>query len=163
VWPLLHLPSFEAVLGPKTDRWLVRTVAGLMIVNGAVQVSVGSSAEALQQARRIGIGTALTLGTIDLVYAPRGRISKVYLIDALLEGAWILAWFHVRGRTPGTPIANRAHRSLRTRWIPYAFAHGFPNLPWVISSNFRIGDVHTFSEYRGSVPQRHHRHVWSDD
>jgi len=23
---LLHLPSFEAVLGPKVDRWLVRTV-----------------------------------------------------------------------------------------------------------------------------------------
>jgi len=98
VWPLLHLPSFEAVLGPKTDRWLVRTVAGLMIVNGTVQVSVGPSAEALQQARRIGIGTALTLGTIDLVYAPSGRISKVYLIDALLEGAWILAWFHVSRR-----------------------------------------------------------------
>jgi hypothetical protein len=101
-WPLLHLPSFEAVLGPKVDRWLVRTVAGLMIVNGAVQVSVGSSPEALQQASRIGIGTALTLGTIDVVYAPRGRISKVYLVDALLEGAWILAWLHAR-RGPATP------------------------------------------------------------
>jgi hypothetical protein len=31
----------------------------------------------VEQSRRIGIGTALTLGTIDLVYAPRGRISKV--------------------------------------------------------------------------------------
>jgi hypothetical protein len=78
--------------GPKVDHWLVRTVAGLMIVIGTVQISAGSSTEALQQARRIGVGTALTLGTIDIVYAPRGRISKMYLVDALLEGAWILAW-----------------------------------------------------------------------
>ena len=98
-WPLLHLPSFEAVLGPKVDRWLVRTVAGLMIVNGAVQVSSGSSTDALQQASRIGIGTALTLGTIDVVYAPRGRISRVYLVDALLEAAWIVAWLRARSRT----------------------------------------------------------------
>lgn len=92
VWPLLHLRSFEAVLGPKVDRWLVRTVAGLMVVNGVVQVSAGSSTDALAQARRIGIGTALTLGTIDLVYAPRGRISRLYLVDAVVEGAWVLAW-----------------------------------------------------------------------
>jgi hypothetical protein len=25
--------SFEAVSGPKVDRWLVETVAGLMVVN----------------------------------------------------------------------------------------------------------------------------------
>ena len=24
VWPLLHMASFEAVTGPKTDDWLVR-------------------------------------------------------------------------------------------------------------------------------------------
>lgn len=91
-WPLLHMPSFEAVLGPKTDRWLVRTVAGLLIVNGAVQVNASSSAATLPLARRLGIGTALTLGTIDLMYAPRGRISRMYLVDAALEAAWILAW-----------------------------------------------------------------------
>src|SRR5829696_5208138 len=32
VWPLLHTGSFEAVFGPKTDRWLVKTVAGLLTV-----------------------------------------------------------------------------------------------------------------------------------
>lgn len=37
LWPLLHMRSFEAVLGPKTDRWLVRTVAGLMLTNGETQ------------------------------------------------------------------------------------------------------------------------------
>lgn len=27
LWPLLHMHSFEAVFGLKTDKWLVRTVA----------------------------------------------------------------------------------------------------------------------------------------
>jgi hypothetical protein len=26
LWPLVHLPSFEAVTGPKTDDWLVHMV-----------------------------------------------------------------------------------------------------------------------------------------
>jgi len=34
LWPLVHLRSFEMVFGPKTDRWLVKTVAGLLIVCG---------------------------------------------------------------------------------------------------------------------------------
>ncbi len=38
LWPLLHMRSFEQVLGPKTDRWLVRTVAGLMLASGLAQV-----------------------------------------------------------------------------------------------------------------------------
>jgi hypothetical protein len=91
-WPLLHLRSFEAVLGPKQDRWLVQTVAGLMLCNGFAQVTTGTSHEGLLLARRIGIGTALTLATIDLVYAPAGRISKVCLLDALAEAGWIVGW-----------------------------------------------------------------------
>src|SRR3954466_14187786 len=84
LWPLLHVRSFEAVLGPKTDVWLVRTVAGLLVVNGAVQVSASSgSPDALVLARRLGIGTALTLGTVDVVYVATGRISRMYLLDAL--------------------------------------------------------------------------------
>jgi hypothetical protein len=91
-WPLLHLRSFEAVLGPKQERWLVQTVAGLMISNGLCQVTAGRSPEGSATSRRIGIGTAMTLATIDLVYAPRGRISKVYLLDALAEAGWVVAW-----------------------------------------------------------------------
>ena len=43
VWPLVHMRSFEAVTGPKQDHWLVHTVAGLLVVNGKIQLaSVGS-------------------------------------------------------------------------------------------------------------------------
>jgi hypothetical protein len=35
IWPLVHLASFEAVTGPKTDDWLVQTVGVLAAVIGA--------------------------------------------------------------------------------------------------------------------------------
>jgi hypothetical protein len=99
VWPLVHISSFEAVFGPKTDRWLVKTVAGLLIVNGLAQLATSPSAEGMRQARRLGVGTAAVLAAIDLVYVPAGRISKMYLLDAALEVAWIMAWY--RAELPG--------------------------------------------------------------
>lgn len=97
LWPLLHLPSFEAVFGPKTDKWLVRTVAGLLVANGVAQLQAAGTkgrrkAGSLDQARRVGIGTAITLAAIDLIYVPKGRISKMYLADAAAEIAWLIAW-----------------------------------------------------------------------
>jgi hypothetical protein len=95
LWPLLHIRSFEMVFGPKTDRWLVKTVAGLLIVNGLTQLASSSSTGSIRQARRLGLGTAIVLTAIDLVYVPAGRISKMYLVDAALEVGWILAWSRV--------------------------------------------------------------------
>jgi hypothetical protein len=95
LWPLVSMRSFEAVLGPKVDHWLVRTVAGLMVTNGAVQL-MAEGPDGLRAARRLGIGTALTLGAIDAVYAPKGRISRVYLLDGLFQWGWVLAWVRAR-------------------------------------------------------------------
>jgi hypothetical protein len=98
LWPLLHLDSFEAVFGPKTDRWLVKTVAGLLVVNGLSLLGTTSSPESLAQARRLGVGTAAVLVMIDLIYVPLGRISKMYLADAAVEIGWIVAWCLPRKR-----------------------------------------------------------------
>ncbi|HZA32086.1 MAG TPA: hypothetical protein VE462_11280 [Propionibacteriaceae bacterium] len=92
LWPLLHINSFEVVFGPKTDRWLVKTVAGLLIANGLTQLSTSSSPASIRQARRLGLGTASALAGIDLIYVPAGRISPMYLVDAALEIGWIAAW-----------------------------------------------------------------------
>jgi hypothetical protein len=91
LWALVHLRSFEAVTGPKTDHWLVRTVAALVVVNGAVQLTSD-----LASARRLGIGTAAALAAIDLVYAPRGTIGPAYLLDAAAELGWVVAWSRAR-------------------------------------------------------------------
>ncbi|MCE3277025.1 MAG: hypothetical protein K0R13_2880 [Propionibacteriaceae bacterium] len=93
LWPLLHLRSFEMVFGPKTDRWLVKTVAGLLIVNGITQLATSSSADSMRQARRLGVGTAAVLAAVDMIYVSAGQISKMYLVDAAVEVAWIMAWY----------------------------------------------------------------------
>lgn len=95
LWPLLHISSFEMVFGPKTDRWLVKTLAGLLMVNGLTQLTTWSTAGGVRQARRLGVGTAAVLATIDLAYVPARRISKMYLVDAALEIGWIIAWCRV--------------------------------------------------------------------
>jgi hypothetical protein len=92
LWPIMHIRSFEAVLGPKVDRWLVYTVAGLMMSIGAGQVSAASSTASLRQARRVGAGAAATFTAIDVVYVARRRISPMYLVDALFEAGLLAAW-----------------------------------------------------------------------
>lgn len=96
LWPLLHMGSFEAVSGPKADRWLVRTVSLMMVANGLVQLNASRSPDGVGEARRVGVATAVPLAAIDLVYAPKGRISKVYLLDAVAEIGWIAAWLRSR-------------------------------------------------------------------
>ncbi|UZX04359.1 hypothetical protein F8G81_18385 [Arthrobacter sp. CDRTa11] len=92
LWPLVHMRSFEAVSGPKTDKWLVRTVSGLLVTVGIVQLGSSNSPDGVRQARRLGIGTAATLAAIDLIYGGTGRISKIYLLDAAVELMWIRRW-----------------------------------------------------------------------
>lgn len=97
LWPLAHLRSFEAVFGPKRDRWLESTVAGLLLAAGYAQWRAGTPTD-WRHARRIGLGTAATLLAVDLVNVPRGRIRWTYLLDAAEELALIEAWRRVSAR-----------------------------------------------------------------
>jgi hypothetical protein len=92
LWPLVHMRSFEAVSGSKTDKWLVRTVSGLLITVGLEQFRATPGRESAAGARRLGVGTAITLAAIDFYYASKGRIPKVYLLDCALELFWIRSW-----------------------------------------------------------------------
>lgn len=96
LWPLIHMRSFEAVSGPKKDKWLVRTVSGLLVIIGMEQLRSPGNAAGMAVARRLGIGTAATLAAIDLVYAGKGRISKIYLLDAAVELSLIRSWLKKR-------------------------------------------------------------------
>lgn len=91
LWPLVSMRTFEAVYGPKTDRWLVQTVGGLLTAIGTTQLISRDPAQ-LRVARALGVGTAATLLTIDLIYVPKGRISRMYLQDAACEIAWLAGW-----------------------------------------------------------------------
>jgi hypothetical protein len=92
LWPLVSLRSFEKIFGPKTDEWLVHTVGGLMIATGWAQLGTSQCREGHRLARRLGLGSALTLLTVDLIYVPAGRLRWTYLLDAAVEAGWVLAW-----------------------------------------------------------------------
>jgi len=100
LWPLLHYRSFAGVTGPKADKWLVQTVAGLAIAIGYAMVRSGSSPEGKAAARRLGVGSALAFGAVEAVYGSNGRIRRVYLVDLPVELAWLAAWASAgRGKT----------------------------------------------------------------
>jgi hypothetical protein len=96
IWPILHIRSFEWVTGPKVDRWLVKTVAGLIAVAGS---TIGLSAardRITPEIEWLGIGSALTLATIDVVYVRRRRIRPVYLLDAIANLGLVAGYLAAR-------------------------------------------------------------------
>lgn len=117
LWPLVHYRSFETVTGPKADPWLVRTVAGLAATMGYVQLRTDASEEGTSTARRIGMGAALTFGTIGVVYGGSGRISRIYLLESAVEALWILAWRSHSSRSGGSagPARTKAGRGSQDR------------------------------------------------
>jgi hypothetical protein len=103
LWPLLHRRSFEAVLGPKRDYWLVATVGLLLAGNGSMQVTAPPTTSGVASARQIGTATSAALAGVDLVNVGRGRISRMYLVDAAVQLAWLYAWTRATGRSPARP------------------------------------------------------------
>lgn len=101
LWPLVSMDSFEEVTGPKTDRWLAKTVGGLVAVVGGALVSAGLRRRVTPEIAAVGAGTAAVLAGIDVVYAARRRISPVYLGDAAAEGLLIAGWSSAARETEG--------------------------------------------------------------
>jgi hypothetical protein len=97
IWPLVHMRSFLAVTGPKTDTWLVRTVAALLAVIGAALILASGTNNSGNGAIDdgmivVGVGSAAALLVIDVVYVIRGTIRPIYLADAAAELLLIAGW-----------------------------------------------------------------------
>ena len=97
-WPLLSMRSFEAVTGPKVDRWLVRMVAALALANGVALVVGSRRRKPSAEAIALALGSAIAFTAIDVTYVARGRIAPIYLGDAAVEiplaGAVIWQWLN---------------------------------------------------------------------
>jgi hypothetical protein len=90
--PFLSRRGFETITGPKSDWWLVETVGVLVgVVGGVLGVAArrGTGGEEIQL---LGAGSALGLAAIDVAYVARGRISRVYLVDAAAQTVLIAGW-----------------------------------------------------------------------
>ena len=92
IWPLLDRSSFERITGPKVDFWLVRTVGAVLAVTGAAMLVGATRRHTSPESRVMAVGAAGALAAVDIVYAGRGRISRVYLADAAVEVGLLAGW-----------------------------------------------------------------------
>ena len=102
IWPLVHMRSFEWVTGPKVDRWLVKTVGGLLTVVGVVLGLGASSQRVTPEVRVLAVGSAVSLAMIDLVYVRRGRIRRIYTLDAIANVGLAVAMIAASSQSPDT-------------------------------------------------------------
>jgi hypothetical protein len=85
--------SFLRVTGPKQDLWLVRT-AGVLIAAIGGGLIIESKRDTTNKALNfIAASSALGLAGIDVIYASKGVISKIYLAEALVELPFIVKRF----------------------------------------------------------------------
>ncbi len=101
MWPLASMKSFQAVTGPKADLWLVKTVGCLLTLVGLHSVLAARTGDV--ESRRTGLlafGVSSALASISFFYSVRGRISKIYLLDTLMQTTWALLWLRELMKPP---------------------------------------------------------------
>lgn len=91
-WSIVDDRSFQAVTGPKTDVWLVKTVGALVAAVGGALAYAGARGRTTPELALVGAGCAAALAAVDATYVARRRISRVYLLDAAAELALVAAW-----------------------------------------------------------------------
>jgi hypothetical protein len=93
VWPLVHISSFMAVTGPKTDIWLVKMVGLLAAAIGLFMARVAYRKAVNSDTAVLAVCSALAFAGIDIYYASiKDIIWNVYLLDAVAEAAFIVGW-----------------------------------------------------------------------
>jgi hypothetical protein len=90
--PAIAFPrTFQAITGPKRDMWLAKTMGGLITAIGAVILAGTRSNEPSNDLKLLAAGSALVLGTSDLIYGGQGRNTGVYYLDAAAQAALLAA------------------------------------------------------------------------
>jgi peptidoglycan/LPS O-acetylase OafA/YrhL len=94
--PFVSMRAFETITGPKTDRWLVKTVGLLVTVIGGALGLAARRRRVAPEVVLVAAGSAGALAAIDIVYVAKRRSSPVYLLDAVVEiglfAGWLRHW-----------------------------------------------------------------------
>jgi hypothetical protein len=104
LWPIVDIESVVAITGPRTDIWLVKTVASLQM---AISLTMALCIF-IRPDRRLtfplGIITALAFILVDLYSVMTGVTLKIYLADAAIEFCFLMNWL---ATIPGSMGARR--------------------------------------------------------
>lgn len=90
LFPLVSMPAFEGITGPKVDKWLVQTVGLLAVCIGTSLFAGARRQEIDWSILTLAVTSAFSFASIDVVHAARRRISPAYLADAATEAAIIV-------------------------------------------------------------------------
>jgi len=95
IWPVAHMRSFLAVTGPKTDLWLVQAFGILVCAIGLVLLVLPLLGRLDRNAALFGFACALALAVVDFHFVLNGSISRVYLVDGVIEATLATLWLIV--------------------------------------------------------------------
>jgi hypothetical protein len=87
-----QLAHLHGVTGPKTDLWLVKTVAALLSAVGIALIVASVGKQSQPGTICLGLLCALALTLIDIYYVVAKVIRKIYLADGILELIFIALW-----------------------------------------------------------------------
>jgi hypothetical protein len=85
------MDSFEWITGPKTDKWLVKTVGVLVAAIGGSLMVAARGHTVSRESQLLAAASAAGLSLIDITYVAKSRIAPVYLLDAISEVALLVA------------------------------------------------------------------------
>ena len=95
VWPLLHMPCFMAVTGLKYKVQLVVTVGLLILSIGAALLIAAFLDTSEESPAVLGFFRFMSMGAVDVRCALNNIILDEYLLDAVPEIIFALAWIWI--------------------------------------------------------------------
>jgi hypothetical protein len=92
LWAIVDINSFMTVTGPKTDIWLVKTTAAMIIT---ISLTLGSYL--FMQGNKfpaiiLGSISAFSFVIIDFYYVAENVISNIYVLDGIFESILLIGW-----------------------------------------------------------------------
>jgi hypothetical protein len=111
IWPLLHIESFMEVTGYKTDVWLVKTVGALLIPVSLCMLIHNFIKTDHRPVALLCVLSAIAFMTIDFYYAITDVIRDVYMLDGVIQIAFLLLWIYAIA-AKGESLKNNSRHDL---------------------------------------------------
>lgn len=92
LWPLVSMPTFLRVSGPKTDLWLVQIVAALVLLIGIVIALATLRQNQSPEVIVLAMGAAIAFAGADIIFHAQRIIPRIYLVDAAIQLAILILW-----------------------------------------------------------------------
>ncbi|MGZ5281718.1 MAG: hypothetical protein ACXWEY_05500, partial [Bacteroidia bacterium] len=99
IWPLIQMESFVWLTGPKTDYWLVRMVALLIVSISLALLSAAYHKRVSPEIKILAVASIISFCIIDFYYAWVDSISGIYVLDGIAEIGFLLSWIFAQYRS----------------------------------------------------------------